>query len=250
MAPMHALIVSDIHSNLEAFEAVLADAERRGGFDVVWFLGDLVGYNADPTACISLLRGLPNVAIAGNHDHAVVGKLDANLFNGAARAAALWTAGNLSDDELAFLASLPEVERCGEFTMVHGSLRDPVMEYLLNPDAALATFALLETGFCLVGHSHYPLVWTETDDRPVGALLDPANLPSLDGGRRLILNPGSVGQPRDRDWRASYLLYDSSGGGSGCLSYHRAEYDVAATQAKIRKAGLPESLANRLSDGL
>ena len=138
---MRVLIVSDIHSNLEAFEAVLSDAERQGGFDLVWFLGDLVGYNADPSACIALLRGLPGVAIAGNHDHAVVGKLNPDLFNGAARDAALWTTDKLSSEELEYLAGLPEVEQEGAFTLVHGSLRDPVMEYLLNPDAAMATFA-------------------------------------------------------------------------------------------------------------
>ena len=247
---MRALIVSDIHSNLEAFEAVLADAERQGGFDVVWFLGDLVGYNADPSACIALLRGLPGVAIAGNHDHAVVGKLNPDLFNGAAREAALWTTDKLSSEELEYLAGLPEVEQADPFTLVHGSLRDPVMEYLLNPDAAMATFARLETQFCLVGHSHYPLVWTETGDRPVGALLDPDNLPAFKPDQRLILNPGSVGQPRDGDWRASYLLYDDDAGGSlGMLEYRRVEYDVAKAQAKIREAGLPESLAARLSDG-
>ncbi len=246
---MRALIVSDIHSNLEAFEATLADAAAQGGFDVVWFLGDLVGYNADPGACIALLRSLPNVAIAGNHDHAVTGQLDPNLFNGAARAAALWTAEVLSAAELTYLAELPAVTQASDFTMAHGSLRDPIMEYLLNPDAAIATFTRLQTQFCLVGHSHYPLVWRETGDRPKGDLLDESNPPQLEPGQRLILNPGSVGQPRDGDWRASYLLYDSDAGPLGSLQYRRVEYDIAATQAKIRAAGLPESLANRLSEG-
>ena len=124
---MRALILSDIHSNLQAFDAVLADAEDHGGFEVVWFLGDLVGYGADPGACIALLRELPHVGIAGNHDHAVIGKLDPDLFNGAARAAALWTAQRLTDDERDYLVALPEVRREGLFTHVHGSLRDPVM---------------------------------------------------------------------------------------------------------------------------
>ena len=189
------------------------------------------------------------MAIAGNHDHAVVGKLNPDLFNGAAREAALWTTDKLSSEELEYLSGLPEVVQEGTFTLVHGSLRDPVMEYLLNPDAAMATFALLETQFCLVGHSHYPLVWTETGDRPVGALLDPDNLPAFEPDQRLILNPGSVGQPRDGDWRASYLLYDDAVGPLGMLEYRRVEYDVAKAQARIREAGLPESPAARLSDG-
>ena len=247
---MRALIVSDIHANLEAFEAVLADAQRRGGYDVVWFLGDLVGYNADPSACIALLQSLPGVSIAGNHDHAVVGKIDPIRFNGAARAAAIWTAARLSGEELEYLSGWPEVQASGEFTMVHGSLRDHVSEYLLSQDAALATFSLLPTQFCLVGHSHIPLLWIERGDRAEGGLLNRYSPLQLEPGQRLIVNPGSVGQPRDGDWRASYVLYDSDAGhGLGAMEHFRAEYDIATTQAKIRDAGLPESLANRLTEG-
>ena len=247
---MRALIVSDIHSNLQAFDAVLADADSAGGYDVVWFLGDLVGYGSDPGACIDRLRRLPHVAIAGNHDHAVTGKLNPDLFNGAARAAALWTAQQLSEDEMAYLAALPEVRQTGKFTHVHGSLRDPVMEYLTSEPAAIATFALMETPFCLVGHSHYPLVWTEEDGRAGVELLDPATPLLLESGRRMIVNPGSVGQPRDGDWRASYLLYESEqGGDGGVLLHRRVEYDLAGAQKGILAAGLPESLAIRLGNG-
>ena len=246
---MRALIISDVHSNLEAFDAVLADADGRGGYDTIWFLGDLVGYGADPGPCISRLRSLPHVAVAGNHDHAVTGKLNPDLFNGAARAAALWTACQLTDDETAYLAGLPEVQTVGNFTHVHGSLRDPVMEYLISEPAALATFALLATPFCLVGHSHYPLVWTETEHGANVALLDATEPLLLDAGRRFIVNPGSVGQPRDGDWRASYLVYDDDVGDAGALEHHRVEYDIATAQAKIRTAGLPDSLADRLSRG-
>ena len=246
---MRALILSDIHSNLQAFDAVLADAEGCGGYDVVWFLGDLVGYGADPGPCIARLRELPHVGIAGNHDHAVIGKLNPDLFNGAARAAALWTAQWLADDEREYLIALPEVRWEGSFTHVHGSLRDPVMEYLISEPAALATFALLETPFCLVGHSHYPLVWTEQDGRAEVFLLDTSEPVPLDRRQRVIVNPGSVGQPRDGDWRASYLLYNDEGNGDGTLQHCRVEYDVAAAQKRILDAGLPESLAFRLSDG-
>ena len=247
---MRALIVSDIHSNLHAFDAVLADAETAGGYDVVWFLGDLVGYGSDPGACIERLRNLPHVAIAGNHDHAVTGKLNPDLFNGAARAAALWTAQQLSDDEMAYLSALPEIRQTGEFTHVHGSLRDPVMEYLISEPAALATFALMETPFCLVGHSHYPLVWTEENGRAGVELLDPSAPIIVDPEQRMIINPGSVGQPRDGDWRASYQIFDSEAAGSAGVLYHRrVEYDLAGAQKGILAVGLPESLAIRLGNG-
>ena len=249
IGPMRALILSDIHSNLPAFDAVLADADAHGGYEVVWFLGDLVGYGADPGACIERLRSLPHVAIAGNHDHAVIGKLDPDLFNGAARDAALWTARQLTTGELDYLLAMPDIRYEGDFTHVHGSLRDPVMEYLISEPAALATFALLQSPFCLVGHSHYPIVWTERDGRADLELLDPDAPVRLDRRQRVIVNPGSVGQPRDGDWRASYLLYDSGVGADGTLEHRRVEYDVAAAQAGILAAGLPESLATRLSGG-
>ena len=246
---MRALIISDVHSNLEAFDAVLADSEERGGYEVVWFLGDLVGYGADPGPCIERLRSLPHLAVAGNHDHAVTDQLNPDLFNGAARAAALWTAHQLTDDEMAYLAGLPEVLTVGDFTHVHGSLRDPVMEYLISEPAAVATFTLLATPFCLVGHSHYPLVWTEREAGADVALLDASAPLRLDPDRRLIVNPGSVGQPRDGDWRASYLVYDDSVGDVGVLEHYRVEYDIATAQRKIRSAGLPEVLAERLARG-
>ena len=246
---VRALILSDIHSNLPAFDAVLADAAGRGGYDVVWFLGDLVGYGADPGPCIARLRQLPHLAIAGNHDHAVIGKLNPDLFNGAARAAARWTAQRLDNDAREYLVGLPEVRREGLFTHVHGSLRDPVMEYLISEPAALATFALLETPFCLVGHSHYPLVWTEREGRADLFLLDASEPLPLRRRQRVIVNPGSVGQPRDGDRRASYLLYDDAGDGEGTLQHCRVEYDIATAQRRILDAGLPESLAFRLSDG-
>ena len=249
MPAMRALIVSDIHSNLEAFGAVLEDAEEVGGYDVVWFLGDLVGYGADPGPCIERLRSLPHVGIAGNHDHAVTGKLNPDLFNGAARAAALWTTQALTDEELTYLAELPEVRKEGDFTHVHGSLRDPVMEYLISEPAALATFALMGTPFCLVGHSHFPIVWTENEHGADVALLDESEPLALRADQRAIVNPGSVGQPRDGDWRASYLLYDSDAGDAGALEHRRVEYDITAAQGKIRAAGLPESLADRLARG-
>ena len=276
---MRALILSDIHSNLPALDAVLADAQAQGGHDTVWFLGDLVGYGADPGPCIARLRQQPHlIAVAGNHDHAVTGQLNPDLFNHAARAAALWTTARLSADDLAWLSQLPRVAQTGPFTMAHGSLRDPIMEYLISAPAAAATFARLPTPFCLVGHSHYPLLWTENaaaarptaallhpddaaagrptatllhpddaaDSRPAVSLLDPTQPIPLDAARRMIINPGSVGQPRDGDPRASYLIYDDN---AALIHHRRTEYDIAAAQTRIRAAGLPETLAARLADG-
>ena len=228
-----------------------------------------------PGPCIARLRSHPHLAVAGNHDHAVTGQLNPDRFNSAASAAALWTAARLATDELRWLAGLPEIAPAGEgdFTLVHGSLRDPIMEYLISAPAALATFARQQTPFCLVGHSHYPLVWTETgggnDSNSGGgaaagaeaSLLDTASPLPLRRGRRQIINPGSVGQPRDGDWRASYILYDSAAGHSdhaaaaetpdaaGIMEHRRVEYDIAAAQAKIRAAGLPTILAERLAEG-
>ena len=260
---MRALILSDIHSNLEALDAVLADAANQHACDALWFLGDLVGYGADPAPCIARLRRHPHlVAVAGNHDHAVTGQLNPDLFNHAARAAALWTTARLSDDDLTWLSQLPQLAQTGPFTMAHGSLRDPIMEYLISEPAAAATFARLQTPYCLVGHSHYPLLWTENaaagnttgdttgdtagDARPAVSLLNPDQPISLDTARRMIINPGSVGQPRDGDPRASYLIYDDQ---TSLLHHRRTEYDIAAAQSKIRAAGLPETLAARLAQG-
>ncbi|MYC30026.1 MAG: metallophosphoesterase, partial [Chloroflexi bacterium] len=150
---MRALIVSDIHSNLEALQAVMADAVERGGFDVIWCLGDIVGYGPDPGACMDLLRSHSLKAVAGNHDRAALDLRDSADFNNAAAFSAQWTAEQLSAGERDFLSGLPQVEICDEFTLVHGSLRAPLREYLLNEEAAVATFGRLTTRMCLVGHS-------------------------------------------------------------------------------------------------
>ena len=163
---MRALILSDIHANLEALEAVLADADQQGGFDVVWGLGDLVGYGPDPNACIQRLQEYQLLAVAGNHDHAAIGKLETVLFNDAAAAAAKWTTEQLTHGPVQFLESLPEIAVVEPFTLVHGSLRSPVWEYLVDQDSALSTLALLQTQFCLVGHSHIPFLCKEEQGEP------------------------------------------------------------------------------------
>ena len=242
---MRTLIVSDIHSNLEALDAVLAHAARQGGFDRIWCLGDLVGYGPDPSACLGLLREFDLVAVAGNHDYAAAGVIDASDFNGAAYAAIQWTAEQLAADDKSFLAGLPMVSQQPPFTLVHGSLRDPIIEYLTHPSQALATLELLTTPYCLVGHSHYPFICRENAGRPLFLALPDGQPVALDG-ERCIVNPGSVGQPRDSDPRSGYAVFDSDG---PSVEHFRVEYDIARTQNKMRSASLPQYLIDRLDHG-
>ncbi len=247
---MRALIVSDVHSNLAALEAVISDAEERGGFDVVWCLGDTVGYGPEPGACIALLREHPLVAVAGNHDRAALDVSESADFNSAAAFSAHWTASQLTGEERGFLAGLPLVATAEQFTLVHGSLRAPLREYLLNEEAAAATFGRLTTAHCLVGHSHLPFVCQENRDGPRFVSFVEDRLLELDD-RRCIANPGSVGQPRDYDPRPSYAIFSCDGPGNlVCLERHRVEYDRADTQRKMREANLPRSLIDRLDHGV
>ena len=165
-ALLRALILSDIHANLEEFRAVIDDANNRGGFDVLWCLGDLVGYGPDPVACLKLVQSHSFLAVAGNHDHAAVGKMSVESFNYAAKAAAHWTTSQLPEDEVEFLSGLPLVANSDPFTMVHGSLRNPLEEYLLDADSAEASLKLLTSRFLLVGHSHLPFICLENKGAP------------------------------------------------------------------------------------
>ena len=247
---MRALIVSDIHSNLEALEAVVVDAQRRGGYDAIWCLGDSVGYGPDPEACLDLLMSHPLVAVAGNHDRAALNVRESADFNNAAAYSAAWTSERLGKDYREFLAGLPEVTTAAQFTLVHGSLRAPLREYLLNEEAAAGTFGRLTTTYCLVGHSHMPFLCQENRDGPRFVQFSEDEVFPLDQ-RRLIANPGSVGQPRDYDPRPSYaLLVSGEEDSAGTLERHRVEYDRAATQEKMRQAGLPRSLIERLDYGV
>ena len=247
---MRALIVSDIHSNLTALEAVVADAHKRGGFDIIWCLGDSVGYGPEPGDCLALLQSYPLIAVAGNHDRAALNVRESADFNNSAAISAIWTAEQLSTDDRAFLSSLPEIVTTDDFTLVHGSLRAPLREYLLNEDAAAATFGRLTTPFCLVGHSHLPFLCQENRDGPRFVAFSEDEVFSLDE-RRWIGNPGSVGQPRDYDPRPSYAIYCREIPDiPGTLERHRVEYDRATTQEKMRQAGLPRNLIDRLDHGV
>jgi len=243
---MRALILSDIHANLEALEAVFADAQVRSGFDVIWCLGDTVGYGPDPGACIDRIREFELVAVAGNHDCAAVGLIDASDFNDAARAAAKWTAGQVDAGQRDYLTSLPMVSVQEPFTLVHGSLRDPVVEYLLDRNSAAGTLALMETRYCLVGHSHIPFVCREVGGNPEFTEF-PEGEPVALGDERQIINPGGVGQPRDRDPRPSYAIYDTV---DIVIERHRVTYDIAKTQEKMRAVDLPVHLIERLDHGI
>jgi len=202
---MRYLIIADVHSNLAAFEAVLADA---GSFDRVWCLGDMVGYGPDPNECVERLRDLPHICVAGNHDWAALGKLDIKDFNPEARRACLWTGKQLSPANREYLEALPQTVVEEGFTLVHGSPRHPIWEYILTPSIAKANFEYFDTGFCFVGHTHVPIIYRhhpENPHRACDALMPSSDARLVLGESRLIINVGSVGQPRDGDPRASLL---------------------------------------------
>ena len=240
---MRVAIVSDIHSNLSALSAVL---DHAGSIDAIWCLGDIVGYGPQPNECIALLREHTGWAVAGNHDLAACGHMGVEEFNDAAAAAARWTAGELSEESLAYLRELPPVVIEGDFTMVHGSLRWPEWEYLLSTEQAQAQFELQSTTYSLVGHSHKPFVDHEQPNVPPELVAAEAGARADLTAQRLIINPGSVGQPRDSDPRAGYALYDST---AQTVTHHRVEYDIAATQQAMEAAKLPGWLIERLSYG-
>jgi len=243
---MRYAILGDIHSNLVAFEAVLEDIEVRGGVSEIWCLGDVVGYGPEPHACIELLRRYNHVCVAGNHDWAAIGKIDISDFNPDAAEACRWTAQQLTAEDIIYLQNLPLSLKQGDFVLVHGSPRHPIWEYILSVDDARDNFNYFDTKFCLVGHSHVPLMfWCDNTGACLGARL-PQEIRLGSQGFRLIINPGGVGQPRDGDPRASYAIYD----GDAQIMYHyRVSYDINATQKKMRERNLPPPLIFRLSYG-
>ena len=242
---LRALIVSDVHSNLEAFQSVIAHANDTAGFDQIWSLGDLVGYGPDPAACIDLLREYEHIAVAGNHDLAAVGKIGLQKFNAHAGEAARWTTTQLTAGHATFLDELPIRLEVHDFTLVHGSPRDPVWEYVITAAAASASFSRFDTKRCLVGHSHIPFLCAP-DGKSAQFFDFPIDLPVRLLDAQLIINPGSVGQPRDGLPTASYALFDSD---EQTITHYRAEYDVAATQERMTKHSLPQYLINRLARG-
>ncbi|HEY5059150.1 MAG TPA: metallophosphoesterase family protein [Gaiellaceae bacterium] len=241
---MRVAVVSDIHGNLAALEAVLAAIDADGP-DELWCLGDLVGYGPRPSECCELVAAHAQVCLAGNHDLAVIGTIDLAEFSGDAAVAAAWTREVLSPTARAYLDSLEPAGERAEVALYHGSARDPIWEYVLSDEAARATLALAGARLVLVGHSHAALHVVLRGDVSDGGLA-PAGTELELAGTRALLNPGSVGQPRDGDPRAAYLLLDLEAERAG---FRRVEYDVARTQAEMRDAGLPEPLAARLGLG-
>ena len=241
---MRIAVVSDIHANLAALEVVLAEIDADPP-DELWCLGDLVGYGPRPNECCELVAERAAICLSGNHDLAVRGTLDLSEFSGDAAVAAQWTRTVLSERAAAYLGSLePEGER-ESVALYHGSARDPVWEYVLSDEAAAATIEIAHAPLVLVGHSHAAIEVALRDSAIIGGLAPAGTEVELDGARRL-LNPGSVGQPRDGDPRAAYLRLELP---HGAASFHRAVYDIERTQAELRAAGLPEPLATRLSVG-
>jgi predicted phosphodiesterase len=244
---MRYAFIADIHSNLAAFKVVLEDMGRRGGVEELWCLGDIVGYGPEPHECIELLRQYNHVCVVGNHDLASIGRVDTSDFSLDAVAACRWTAKQLSQDDVAYLRNLPQVIQKADFTLVHGSPRRPVEEYLLSSSNAKENFAFFQTKYCLVGHSHVPAVFKQDES---GACLYSEFTPNIGlvpGKSRLIINPGSVGQPRDGDPRASYAIYDSE---VGMIRLYRINYEVGTTQTSMVERGLPMQLVARLSYGM
>lgn len=240
---MRILVLSDIHANLTALEAVLADA---GDVDGVWCLGDLVGYGPDPEECITRIRNLPNlVCLLGNHDAAVLGKLDQEAFNREAIISVNWTREKLSKDSQDFLFGLSTRLETMGVTLSHGSPRNPIWEYLLDLNTVMSNFAFFRTNICLVGHTHIPILYSHNGNGTVDwSVPQPGSAITITG--RAILNPGSVGQPRDRDPRAAYAIFTLE---ENKWEARRVEYDVVSVQERITAAGLPQRHATRLIDG-
>ena len=241
---MKILLLSDIHANIVALETILTHAPA---YDAVWCLGDVVGYGPHPNECIARLRGLDALTLTGNHDQAVLDKLPLSEFRTGARVALEWTKRVLTSDSCDWLAArLPtQILPAYDVTLVHGSPREPIWEYIDSDRVAIENFPFFETAFCFFGHTHRPILYrleraknlrTEFLPEKRAYLLQP----------KMLLNPGSVGQPRDGDRRAAYAIFDTA---SLILTHHRIEYDIAAVQRAMTNVGLPSRLIARLAQG-
>jgi diadenosine tetraphosphatase ApaH/serine/threonine PP2A family protein phosphatase len=236
-------VLSDIHANLVALDAVLATI---GSVDAIWQLGDVVGYGPDPDGVVARLAAIGAVGVAGNHDLAALGGSEIDWFNPDAKAAMEWTRGRIEDRTRTWLTALPTTLKDQGMTLVHGSPRDPVWEYVTSTPVARANLAVLETPIALHGHTHLPMVWADRDGRIEAISPGPGSSFRLDG-RPALLNPGSVGQPRDGDPTASWLEIDTE---AGVATWRRTSYDIESVRSAMLDAGLPGRLADRLRLGL
>jgi predicted phosphodiesterase len=240
---MRVAVLSDIHSNTPALNAVL-DVVKP--YDRLWVLGDIVGYGPDPDGVVGRLRDENAIAVQGNHDAAAVGRIPTRAFNDIARAAVEWTASTISETTREWLTALPERRTELDFTLVHGSPRDHMWEYLFSQSVARSAFRELDTARCLVGHTHHQLAFRE-DGARVEELPAGEHSGLVLDARRCILNPGSVGQPRDGDPRACAMTIETD---SGQVDWLRVEYPLDETQRAIRGLPLPRQLADRLELGV
>jgi len=239
---MRTAIFGDIHANLEAFDAVLADAEAQGVTDYVC-LGDVVGYNADPVACLKRVQEMGCPTVKGNHDLDASENHSLDSMNPIAATALQWTREQLDDDQRLWLKRLRMVRQVSDYTIVHSTLDQPVhWNYVTNRFDAMSNFSYQFTQLCFHGHTHVPRIYVKSDKvREI-----PAESVEIEANAKYFINVGSVGQPRDGDPRASYAVYDHD---SRLVAFRRVEYDMETTQAKIIEAGLPKMLAARLSEG-
>jgi len=241
---MRILVISDIHANLDALQTVIADA---GEIDQVWCLGDLVGYGPQPNECVELVRSLPNIiCIKGNHDVAALGEINISLFNQEAKESMIWHQSVLSLENKEYLKSLPERYETELVTLVHGSPRNPIWEYILDPYVARINYEYFKNDICLVGHSHQPIISSWDVNEGVLEWGAPQQNAIVSLQNRMIINPGSVGQPRDSDSRAAYGILNTD-----CkkFEFHRVAYNISAVQSKILDMRLPFRHAQRLSGG-
>jgi diadenosine tetraphosphatase ApaH/serine/threonine PP2A family protein phosphatase len=242
-------LISDVHANLPALQAVLEACSIR--CDAHWCLGDTVGYGASPNECVALVRDRCELVLAGNHDLAATGRVDFSAFTSDAGRAIRWTREVLAADAEAWLGGLEPTAQRGPIGLYHASPRDPVWEYIADAAAALDALSRTTNELVLVGHTHVPLAARLVDDRLIGGQAAADSIYDVRGGRHTLLNPGSVGQPRDGDARAAWmLLYLDDDGRPARAVFQRVRYDVAAAQRAIEEAGLPQHLADRLSFGM
>ena len=239
---MRFAIFGDIHANLEALEAVLEDASQQDVSDYV-YLGDIVGYNADPAACLEIVRAMDCPTVKGNHDEDASGNHMLDNMNPVAAKALKWTRKQLSDVQRQWLGQLRTVRQVWDFTVVHSTLDQPGnWNYVTNRFDAMSNFSYQFTQVCFHGHTHVPRVYVKTDKvREV-----PAESIVIEDEAKYLINVGSVGQPRDGDWRACYAIFDLY---HKVVTFRRVAYDIEKTQAKIIAAGLPPMLAERIQEG-
>lgn len=239
---MKTAIISDIHGNYDALQAVLADIESVGAKRIVC-LGDVVGYGAEPRECVKALLDRDILTIAGNHDYAAIGKTNINYFNAYAKEATLWTRKVCTEVEKEFLRGLSLVEHLDDFTMVHGTLYAPeLFDYIMTAYDAYLSLQLLEKPVCFLGHSHVPInyIWDDMITFNYDRVIE------LKPETKVLVNVGSVGQPRDDNPLASYAVFDHD---ARQVEVRRIEYDIEAAARKIREAGLPAALGERLKLG-